>query len=379
MYNCIKGEIHMFNNEKYDKLFELMEEKNIDAVMIAPSSDMEFLVDYHAHADERLNCLVVLKDKRYFQISPLLNYEEAKSKYPEDATFYKWADGEGFLDTVKRSFEDFGLIGKRIGVNETIRGIDVLDFQELMDVTFINAHPMMEEYRIIKTKEEIANMKRAGEIADEVMKDIKNFIKPGLYEYEVIEEIKRLYKEKGADDISFSPIVATGKNSSMPHYNAGTAKIQLGDNVVVDCGCRYKNMCSDTSRTFFVGEPSDEQRKVYEICMRSTFSAQDAAVQGMTAGEVDKIARDIIDGEGYSECFLNRTGHGIGFSVHEAPYIKPNSPVVLEEGMAFSIEPGIYIAGKFGMRVENIVVIENGKGVSMNHSPVNIEEVTIKI
>ncbi|MCH4888473.1 aminopeptidase P family protein [Acidaminobacter sp. JC074] len=369
----------MFNEKKFDKLFELMKEKKLDAVMIAPSSDMEFLVDYHAHADERLNCLVVLSDKRYFQISPLLNYEEAKVKYPEDAVFYKWADGEGFLDTVKKSFEDFGLIGGRIGVNETIRGIDVLDFQELLEATFVNAHPMMEAFRIVKSNEEIQNMKKAGQIADEVMRDIKNFIKPGLYEYEVIEEIKRLYKEKGADDISFSPIVATGKNSSMPHYNAGTSKIQVGDNVVVDCGCRFNNMCSDTSRTFFVGEPSEEQRRVYEICKRSTFTAQDAALSGVTAGSIDKVARDIIDGEGYRDCFLNRTGHGIGFSVHEAPYIKPNNELVLEEGMAFSIEPGIYIAGKFGMRVENIVVIENGKGVSMNHSPVDIEDVIIKL
>ena len=369
----------MFNEKKYDKLFDLMNENTLDAIMIAPSSDMEFLVDYHAHADERLNCLVLLADKRYFQISPLLNYEEAKVKYPDNAVFYKWADGDGFLETVKKSFTDFGLIGKKIGVNETIRAIDVLDFQELLDATFVNAHPMMEQYRIIKSNEEIAFMKRAGEIADKVMTEIKYFIKPGLYEYEVIEEIKRLYKENGADDISFSPIVATGRNSSMPHYNAGTSKIEVGDNVVVDCGCRYNNMCSDTSRTFFVGEPSEEQRRVYEICKRSTFSAQESALKGVTAGSVDKVARDIIVDEGYGDCFLNRTGHGIGFSVHEAPYIKPNSTLVLEEGMAFSIEPGIYIAGKFGMRVENIVVIENGKGVSMNNSPVDIEDVIIKL
>lgn len=108
-------------------------------------------------------------------------------------------------------------------------------------------------------------------------------------------------------------------------------------------------------------------------------TAQEGVVSGMTAGAVDKIARDIIDGEGYAENFLNRTGHGIGFSVHEAPYIKPNSSLILEEGMAFSIEPGIYLPGQFGMRVENIVVIENGKGVSMNHSPVNLENVIIPI
>ncbi len=368
----------MFNNEKYDKLFELMKQNELEAVMIAPSSDMEYLIDYHAHADERLNCLVLLQDKRYFQISPLINYEEAKSKYPADAKFYRWSDGEGFLKTVKQSFEDYGLIGKRVGVNETIRGIDVIDFQNMMETTFINAHSMMEQYRIVKSDQQIKDMKRAGEIADQIMVEIKSFIKPGLYEYEVIEEIKRLYKSKGVS-ISFPPIVATGKNSSMPHYNAGTSQIKIGDNVVVDCGCRYNNVCSDSSRTFFVGEPSDAQRKVYEICLRSTMTAQEASKSGIKAASIDKLARDIIDGEGYAENFLNRTGHGIGFSVHEAPYIKANNDQILENGMAFSIEPGIYIPGQFGMRVENIIVIENEKGVSMNNSPVNIEDVIIKL
>jgi len=368
----------MFNQKKYDKLFDLMHTQGLDAIMVGPSSDMEYLIDYHAHADERLNCLVLLKDKRYFHISPLLNYEEASHKYPENSVFYKWADGDGFLDTVMKSFEDFGLSSGKIGVNETIRGIDVIDFQNMMDARFVNAHPMMETYRIIKDERQIGDMKKAGAIADEIMVAIKSFIKPGLYEYEVIEEIKRLYKERGVE-LSFPPIVATGKNSSMPHYNAGTSQITLGDNVVVDCGCRYNNVCSDTSRTFFVGQPSEAQKKVYEICLRSTFSAQNASKAGLTAGEIDHIARTIIDDEGYKENFLNRTGHGIGFSVHEAPYIKANNPIVLEEGMAFSIEPGIYIPGQFGMRVENIVVIENGKGVSMNLSPVELEDVIIEI
>lgn len=373
-----EGGKNMFKTSKYDKLFQLMAQRHIDAVMIAPSSDMEYLIDYHAHADERLNCLVLLKDRSYFHISPLLNYEEASKKYPSDASFYKWSDGQGFLSSVQQAFEDHQLIGKVVGVNETIRGIDVIDFQNMMDVTFVNAHGMMEDFRIHKSDQEIEDMKKAGQLADEIMVSIKSFIKPGLYEYQVIDEIKRLYKERGVTP-SFPPIVATGKNSSMPHYNAGTSIIEEGHNVVVDCGCRYNNMCSDTSRTFFVGQPSEDQRQIYDICLRATYTAQEAAKAGMTAGQVDKLARDIIDSEGYQDNFLNRTGHGIGFSVHEAPYIKPNSDQVLEEGMAFSIEPGIYIPDKFGMRVENIVVIKEGVSYTMNESPVTIEEVTIKI
>lgn len=368
----------MFKNTKFNKLFELMQENDLDALMIGPSSDMAYLNNYHAHVDERLNVLVLLSDKRYFHISPLINYEEAKKCYPEDAIFYKWSDGEGFLATVAKAFKDFDLLDKTLGVNEAIRAIDLIDFKEIMPVSFKNAHPMMETFRIVKSKQEVENLKEAGKIADEVMVEIKNFIKPGLYEQEVIDEIIRLYKSKGVG-ISFDPIVATGQNSSMPHYNAGTSLIEIGHNVVVDCGCIYKNVCSDTSRTFFVGQPSDEQKNIYEICLKATSSAQNAAMAGMTAGELDHVSRKIIEDKNYGDCFLNRTGHGIGFSVHEAPYIKANNPLVLENGMAFSIEPGIYMAGKFGMRVENIIVIEDGKGISMNYSPTSIEDVTIKL
>lgn len=369
----------MFESIKYDKLFELMSEQAMDAVMIAPSSDMEYLIDYHAHADERLNVLVVLQDRRYFHIAPMINAEEARIKYTEGTNFYVWSDGEGFLETVKTAFDDYDLLDKTVGVNETIRGIDVIDFQEMLDTRFVNAHGLMETYRILKSKTQIEALKKAGAIADQVMRDIKSFIKPGMYEYEIADEIKRLYFHHGAHGLSFEPIIATGKNSSMPHYNKGMTKVAIGDNIVVDCGCKYDNMCSDTSRTFFVGPPSKKQGEIYAICLEATLSAQAMAAKGVTAAEVDMAARSIIEKSGYGQCFLNRTGHGIGFSVHEAPYIKPNSPVVLEEGMAFSIEPGIYMAGEFGMRVENIVVIEDGKGVSVNHSPVAIEEMIIAI
>jgi Xaa-Pro aminopeptidase len=369
----------MFNKEKYEKLFDLMAVNKLDALMIGPSSDLEYLIDYHAHVCERLNVLVLLKDQSYFHIAPLINGEEAKDKYPDDAKFYVWSDGEGFLETVKKSFEDHDLIGKTIGINEAVRGIDVIDFQNLFSAKFMNAHPIMEAYRVIKSKEDIAFMKKAAEIADQVMVDIKAFMKPGMFEYQVTDEIKRLYKVYGSQGISFDPIVATGKNSSRPHYNEGTSQIQIGDTIVVDCGCRVNNMCSDTSRTFFMGEPSDHQREIYEICKAATLKAQNFAKEGVTAGEVDAQARNIIESKGYGAYFLNRTGHGIGFSVHEAPYMKPNSPQVLENGMAFSIEPGIYLPKTFGMRVENIVLIEKGQGVSLNHSPIDLEDMIITV
>lgn len=369
----------MFKLKKFDKFFELMEKDNLDAVMIAPSSDMAYFVDYYAHADERLNCLVILKNRDYFHISPMINYEEAKVKYSEETKFYIWADGDGFLDSVEKSFKEYDLVGKNIGANEAIRGIDVVDISKLMDISFKNAHTLLEEYRIIKDDDGVNSLIKAAEIADKVMIQIKDFIKPGIYEYEITDQLKKLYKENGGQGLSFSPIVASGPNSSMPHYSDSDRKIEIGDSIVVDCGCKYNNMCSDISRTYFVGKPSEYQKKIYEICKNATESAQSFVIEGVEAGEVDKIARDIIEEAGYGDNFLNRTGHGIGFSVHEAPYIKANSKVKLVNGMAFSIEPGIYIPGDFGMRVENIVVVIDGVGVPINKAPTAIEDVTINV
>ncbi len=369
----------MFNKEKYNKLFDLMNEEKIDAIMIAPSSDMEYLIDYKVHLDERLNVLVILKDRSYFHITSLINYEEVSKRYPSNAKIYKYSDAEGYFNILKKAFDDYKISNSKVGINNSIRGIDILEFNKSVDSIFINCHPLLEKYRIIKTPEQIENMKYAAKIADEVMTELKDIIKIGMYEYEVIDIIKNLFIKKGADGLSFDPIVAAGKNSSMPHYSEFNSKIKKGDCIVVDIGCRYKNMCSDTSRTYFMGDPSEFQKKIYEICLRSTLTAQNSARKGMKASDLDKIARDIIENEGYGENFLNRTGHGIGFSVHEAPDIKGSNDTILEENMAFSIEPGIYIKDKLGMRVENIVIIENGVGVSLNNSKSALSDVIIKV
>jgi Xaa-Pro dipeptidase len=224
----------------------------------------------------------------------------------------------------------------------------------------------MEKVRQIKDEEEMELMKKSALIADQVAEEILKFIRPGVTEGDIAKRIKELFIEKGAEDISFEPIVASGPNSSRPHYNDDKRIIEDRDIIVLDFGGRYKGYCSDMSRTVFVGEPTKEQEEIYNIVRRANTEAELFARQGVTASEVDKKARDIIKEAGYGQNFLNRTGHGIGMAVHEAPYIKEGNDVVLKDGMTFSVEPGIYIAGKFGMRIENIVLIEKGKSNILN-------------
>ncbi|SHK27369.1 Xaa-Pro dipeptidase [Hathewaya proteolytica DSM 3090] len=357
----------MFQAPYIENLYELMKKNNIDAVIIAPSNDLEYLLDFSPAADERFQALFLLQNGDYFYVTPELNYEEILHKLGKDAKYYIWSDGEGFVDCVAKALKEYGLDGKNIGVNCTVRAINMLDVAEKVSCKFFNAHNFLEQFRIIKSEEDIEKMRTAAKMADHVMEVLSTFIKPGMTEKDIKEKVYSIFDEQGADGISFEPIISSGPNSSMPHYSGDSRVIQEQDLVILDLGCKYKGYCSDTSRTFFIGDITDKQREVYGIVKKAHWEAEHFAKAGVTCGDVDKIARDIIKESGHGEHFLNRTGHGIGYSVHEAPYIKENNKLVLEPGMAFSIEPGIYIPGEFGMRIEDIVVIDkNGNPDILN-------------
>lgn len=348
----------MFKAAYIDNLYSLMKKNNLDAIIIGPSDDLEYLLHYTPAPDERFQALFLLQDGRYFYVTPELTYEEVSLKLGNDAKYYIWSDGNDFVDSVVQGLKDYGLTGKNIGVNCTIRAINMLDIAEKFDCKFFNAHSVLEQFRIVKSEEDIEKMRIAGKMADKVMEELSKFIRPGITERDIKNKVFSVFKELGADGISFEPIISSGPNSSMPHYTGDSRVIEEQDIIIADLGCKYKGYCSDTSRTFFVGDITDAQKEAYAIVKKAHWDAEHYAKAGVTCGSVDKVARDIIKESGHGQHFLNRTGHGIGYSVHEAPYIKENNEMVLEPGMAFSIEPGIYIPGEFGMRIEDIVVID---------------------
>ncbi len=356
----------MFTGEKFKKLFTLMKRDDVDCVVIGPSGDMRYLIGFDPGGCERFQGLFLQRDGRYFYVSNLIYYEDMKNALAEGSKFYLWADSENWLDCLKEAFDDHGLGQKTVAVNDSIRAVDLIDMRERFSCTFVNGNEMMEEFRVIKTPRQIGNMRKAAQLADEVMDDLTRYIKPGLTEKDIQIKITERFEEKGADETAFA-IVASGTNNSIPHYSKNSRVITEQDVIVLDFGCKFNGYCSDVSRTFFVGEVTEEHEKIYNIVKEAQQAALDHAREGVHAGEVDKKARDVITKAGYGDCFLSRTGHGIGFDVHEAPYIRGNSKQILEKGMAFSIEPGIYIAGKVGMRIEDIVIInEDGEGESLN-------------
>lgn len=349
--------------KKYlDKLIKILQKNNIDAILIAPSEEMEFIMGHNTHLCERFQALIIKSDGDYFYICNLLTVDEVQNVLGPDVKVYGWFDGDIFTDTVKKAFEEQGLIGKTIAVNSTERAFIILQIMEAMDVKFINGKPVLEDMRMIKDEEELNNLRMAARITDESYEELLKYIKPGIKEADIARKMNEIFKEKGADE-GFT-MVCSGQNSSYPHYNSDQRVIQEKDIIVLDWGCRYNNMCADMSRTVFVGGITEEERKVYEIVKASQEAGEKAAVQGAYIPNVDKAAREIIENSGYGKYFFTRLGHGIGYSVHEAPDIKKSNDKTLEKGMVFSIEPGIYMAGKFGIRIENIVAVtEDGNEV----------------
>jgi len=355
----------MMRKSFIEKLVSLMNGSGMDAVLVCPSEEMKFLVGFSPMMCERFQGLFVKKDGNVFYICNLL-YQGELEHAIKDLKVYGWFDGEVMTDAVFKILEKEGLLGKTIGVNSSAPAFSLLDIAYKTNIKMVNAKPLLEEMRIIKTAEEINNLRIAASITDDAFSEVIKFIKPGMKEAEVKEFLfSSMIKSGGSSPFG---LIATGPNSSYGHYMGVDRIIEPQDVVLLDFGCVYNDMCSDMSRTVFVGGITDEQRKMYEVCRESTKAAEEACFEGAFIPDIDKAARDIIDNAGYKEYFDHRLGHGIGYMIHEAPDIKASNPRKLEKGMCFSIEPGINIPGKIGMRVEDIVAITDNGAEILNKS-----------
>ena len=341
-----------------EKLLALMRERRLDAVLICPSEELKFLVGFTPMMCERFQGLFLKNDGEFFYLCNLLYTAELESALP-NIRMISWFDGDDMAESVRRILQAEGLVGKTIGVNSTAPAFSLLDIAANAEINFVNAKPLLEEMRIIKTEKELENLRISASIVDKVFSDAIRFIRSGMLEAEIKNFLlSEMIRHGGVKPWA---LVATGPNSSFPHYMGGDRVVETQDVVLLDFGCTYNDMCSDMSRTIFAGGITEKQKQVYEICRKSTEAGQAACFEGAFIPDIDKASRDIIDAAGYKEFFINRLGHGIGYMGHEAPDIKASNPRTLEKGMCFSIEPGINLPGEFGMRIENIVAItENG-------------------
>lgn len=350
------------------RLIEDIQKSDMDAVMVCPGEEMRFLLGFQPMQCERFQGLFVKENGEMFYICNLLYQEELEKELPDTIPVYSWFDGEVMTEVVGRVLADQGLLHKKIGVNSNAQAFNVLEIMDKVEVTFCNAKPLLEQMRMIKDGEELDALRASARIADQVFGEVLQVIKPGVSEKAVQDFLLQRMRELGG--ASPECIVGVGANSSYPHYSDNKGVIQEQDVVLLDYGCTWKGLYSDMSRTVFVGGVTPQQRECYELVKKSNETAEAMVQEGAWIPDIDAKAREVLDEKGYAKTLINRLGHGIGYTIHEAPDIKQSNPMKLQRGMAFSIEPGIYLGGNFGIRIEDIVIVnEEGEREVLNHAP----------
>jgi Xaa-Pro dipeptidase len=263
------------------------------------------------------------------------------------------------LSLTEKATLTLDLDDQKIGVDEGMEARFLLPIQNILPHTyFFGAGNVLDDLRMRKDDTEIAALRKAGKLSDAAYKSALAVCREGATERQIAAAIAAAIIDSGAE-LSFDPIVAAGANSAMPHHSPSDYALRKGDIVILDLGAKSEGYCGDISRVLSVGEPGAEALKIYDIVRRAHQAGVDAARPGVTAESVDIAARSVIDDAGYGQYFVTRTGHGIGLDDHEQPNIVGGNKHILRPREAFSIEPGIYIPGKFGMRVENIAVVSN--------------------
>ena len=343
-----------------DKLQEWLQANDTDVAYISNPISIAYFTGYSMDPHERIFALLAFKDAESFVFTPALNVEEAKNS-AWDGDVYGYLDSEdpwGVISTtIRQRTKEF----KNWAIEKD--DLSVAHYQNLRskfpDASFTNdVSAFIERIRLYKTPEEIEKLKGAGEEADFAFQIGFNAIKTGVTERSIAGQIDyQLKLQKGVMHESFETIVQAGANAANPHLGPTMNTIKPNDLVLFDLGTMHDGYASDASRTVAYGEPSAKQREIYEVDREAQQAAIEAAKPGITAEELDNVARDIIKKAGYGEYFIHRLGHGIGKNVHEFPSIVEGNDLVIEEGMCFSIEPGIYIPGFAGVRIEDCGVV----------------------
>ncbi len=330
----------------------LMAARGLDALLLSVGADLPYFTGYRAMPLERLTMLVLPAKGPATLVVPALEAPRV-TPCPEAFTLQPWAETEDPVAAVARLCEP----ARRLAVGDTTWAVFLLALQErLPGASFAAASTLTGELRMCKEAAEIALLRRAGEAADRVVARLDGSRFSGKAERQLSAEIAAMVVEEGHEAATFS-IVGSGPHGASPHHEAGSRVIREGDAVVLDFGGRLAGYHSDITRTFFVGEPPARFREVYAVVRAAQEAGVAAAGPGVPAEEVDRAARRVITAAGFGPFFMHRTGHGIGLEEHEAPYIVEGNGRPLEPGMAFSVEPGVYLPGEFGVRLEDVVVV----------------------
>ena len=338
------------NKNRIDAVVNNMKEAGLDYLLISEPSSIDYLIDYVNNPGERMYVLMLAANgahklffNKLFFVENDLGIEIVWHSDTDDAT-----------KTIADYVENSGTIG----VDKHWSANFLLSLMEkLPDVKFVNGSFCVDFVRMVKDENEQVLMIEASRINDQAIHEVIHQVSLGLSELEVAGKLSGIYSKFGGDGNSFDAIIAYGANGANPHHENDDSHLKPGDSIIIDMGCKYHGYCSDMTRTVFYQEVSEEAKKVYEL-VRSANQAAEAMIKpGVRLCDIDKTARDIISEAGYGKEFNHRLGHFIGKDVHEYGVVSVNFDLEVQAGMIFSIEPGVYLPGKFGVRIEDLVMV----------------------
>ena len=360
------------HTSRFAHLDQLMASNHIDAIVLNPGSTMVYLTGLHFHLMERPTVLLYKCGDQPHLILPELEAGKLNSiSFPIVA--HTFGDNPSTWPQVF-TYAAVGFTGKHLKIGVEASRMRFLEMEYLQraipDASFVNAESVLGRLRVNKDEAEIANMQKAVQIAEKALDATLPFIKPGVSEQELASElIIQLFKAGSSSELPFAPIIAGGPNSANPHAVPSARKLKRGDMVIIDWGASYEDAISDLTRTFALGEITPEFIEIFEIVKKANTTGRETGKPGIPAGIVDDATRKVIDQSGYGKFFTHRTGHGIGMEAHEHPYIFSGNELILEKGMTYTIEPGIYLPDKGGVRIEDNMVITADGSRSLSTFP----------
>lgn len=345
---------------RVEKLRKKMQEENLDSFLITSPYNLRYLTNFTGTTG-----LAVITLKKAFFITDFRYTEQAAAQ----------AQGFEIIKNVGPIFEKVADLVQKEGLRElgfeetTVSFLEYSVLEEIIDAQLIPISGMIEELREIKDEEEIAIIEKACSIADLAYDHILKMIQPGMTEIEVANQLDFYMRSLGASGVSFETIVASGLRSAMPHGVASKKIIEQGDLITIDFGCYYEGYVSDMTRTFAIGDPGEQLKEIYQIVLEAQLAVLEVAKPGVTGKQLDAVARDYITKHGYGEAFGHSTGHGIGLEIHEGPNVSVRAEKQFVPGNIITDEPGIYLPGIGGVRIEDDLLITSDGNRVLTHSP----------
>jgi Xaa-Pro aminopeptidase len=330
----------------------------LDGLLLAPGPDLSYLTGFHVYSGERLVALLFPREGEPLFLVPQMNVAQAAANEAGVAAVQGWTDAEGYTEPLRAACARLGWTEGRLAADDEMRAAFLLDWLSVCPgAEFHRASRVMQPLRICKGPEELAALRQAGQVADGVIAAAHAACVPGATEAEVARAVIAAMLDLEPRCRPYGCIVASGPNGALPHHETGDRALAEGDVVILDYGCELEGYHSDITLTVTLGAADQEAQKVAGIVWEAQQQALETIRPGVPAEAVDAAARGVITEAGYGEYFIHRTGHGIGLQVHEPPYLVAGNAAPLEEGMTFSVEPGIYLPGRFGVRLEVIAAV----------------------